>query len=320
MLDGQIREVDEPFEAGGMKAMYPGGFGRPSEDCNCRCCMLQRAKWVLDEEELKELQTRAQYFGLDKTKDFEEYKKKWMTLPKNAGTVDITSKGIDDLSTVRATVAGVKCTVTKEMFGFGDGAGGIKETKNAVIYKTPDGTRFVFPETYVKEQQLMTPEQAIKCWNRVPKKIRDKAQKTIIFVDYYNPQDDYWIKTYKDFSHSYATGGDEITFYRYDYPHDDDYLIRTYCHEAGHYIDKQLATQRRTFSREDLWVTAMAEDLFENGKLSPTKYGENSNGEDFAESIAVFVKNERTFSEQFPNRAKLLKSVIDGKDDTNGNS
>ncbi|MDE6975025.1 MAG: phage head morphogenesis protein [Lachnospiraceae bacterium] len=50
-LDGQVREVGEPFEVAGKKAMHPGGFGDPSEDCNCRCCLLQRAKWVLSEEE-----------------------------------------------------------------------------------------------------------------------------------------------------------------------------------------------------------------------------------------------------------------------------
>ena len=43
-LDGQIREVDEPFEMGGMKAMYPGDFGDPAEDCNCRCIATQRAR------------------------------------------------------------------------------------------------------------------------------------------------------------------------------------------------------------------------------------------------------------------------------------
>ena len=50
-LDGQIREIDEPFEVDGKKAMYPGAFGDPSEDCNCRCCLLQRAKWALSDEE-----------------------------------------------------------------------------------------------------------------------------------------------------------------------------------------------------------------------------------------------------------------------------
>lgn len=50
-LDGQVKEVDEPFEVAGMKAMYPGAFGNPAEDCNCRCCLLQRARWALSKEE-----------------------------------------------------------------------------------------------------------------------------------------------------------------------------------------------------------------------------------------------------------------------------
>ena len=58
-LDGQIRELDEPFEMGGKKAMHPGGFGDPSEDCNCRCQLLQRARIALDEKELKALRERA---------------------------------------------------------------------------------------------------------------------------------------------------------------------------------------------------------------------------------------------------------------------
>ena len=46
-LDGQIRELDEPFEVNGHKAMFPGDFGRPEEDINCRCAVLQRARWAL---------------------------------------------------------------------------------------------------------------------------------------------------------------------------------------------------------------------------------------------------------------------------------
>ena len=41
-LDGQIRELDEPFEINGHKAMYPSNFGIPSLDINCRCAVLQR--------------------------------------------------------------------------------------------------------------------------------------------------------------------------------------------------------------------------------------------------------------------------------------
>ena len=78
MLDGQIRELEEPFEVAGRKAMYPSGFGIAAEDIHCRCALLQRAKWALDEDELNTLKERASYFGLDKTKDFEEFKSKYM--------------------------------------------------------------------------------------------------------------------------------------------------------------------------------------------------------------------------------------------------
>lgn len=50
-LDGQTVDVDEPFVIRGHKAMYPSGFGVASEDINCRCCSLQIAKWLLDDEE-----------------------------------------------------------------------------------------------------------------------------------------------------------------------------------------------------------------------------------------------------------------------------
>ena len=77
-LDGQIREVDEPYELGGKKAMYPGDFGDPAEDCNCRCRSVQRARVALNETELQKLKDRAEFFGLDKTEDLEEFKKKYL--------------------------------------------------------------------------------------------------------------------------------------------------------------------------------------------------------------------------------------------------
>lgn len=79
-LDGQIRELDEPFEVEGMKVDAPGMFGNPAEDCNCRCAVLQRARWALDETELDTLKERAEYFELDKSKDFEDYKSKYLNI------------------------------------------------------------------------------------------------------------------------------------------------------------------------------------------------------------------------------------------------
>lgn len=88
-LDGQIRETDEPFEMDGKTAMYPGDFGKPEEDCECRCVALTRAKWALDEEELKTLKERAKFFGLDKKDEFEEFQKKYL---KAAESLDKSGK------------------------------------------------------------------------------------------------------------------------------------------------------------------------------------------------------------------------------------
>lgn len=77
-LDGQIREPHEPFEYGNKKPMFPGDFGNPADDCNCRCVALTRARWALDEDELKTMQERAAFFGLDKSDSFEEFKEKYL--------------------------------------------------------------------------------------------------------------------------------------------------------------------------------------------------------------------------------------------------
>lgn len=90
--DGQIREIDEPFDVGGEKMQAPGVGGSARNVCNCRCCLLQRAKWALDDDELKTLQERAAFFGLDKTKDFEDFKQKYLKLPDNADTMKIEQK------------------------------------------------------------------------------------------------------------------------------------------------------------------------------------------------------------------------------------
>lgn len=89
--DGQIREIDEAFDVGGEKMQAPGVGGSARNVCNCRCCLLQRAKWALDDDELKTLQERAAFFGLDKSKDFEDFKQKYLKLPDNADTMNVNS-------------------------------------------------------------------------------------------------------------------------------------------------------------------------------------------------------------------------------------
>lgn len=98
-LDGQIRELDEPFEVYGMEAMFPSDFGDPAEDINCRCALLQRARWALDEDELQTLQERAAYFGLDKTNSFNDFKDKYLTATKS---IELTNRRKERLAARKA--------------------------------------------------------------------------------------------------------------------------------------------------------------------------------------------------------------------------
>lgn len=318
-VDGEIRELDEKFSNG---LMFPGDpSGGAAEVVNCRCTSNTRARWALDDEELNTLKERAEYFGLDKTANFEEFKQKYLKATESVANTPMTAeeqkaylqKFLRDKNQTGTskpvTIGGIDVTVTKAQFGFHDGRGGVKKTVDAVIYETQSGTKFVFPKSYNKAKQQMTPEQAISLWSQVPADIRRQAQKTIQFVDYYNPQDSYWKKMYKNFGHSYATGGQTITFYRHDYPHNDAYVINTYCHEAGHFIDTNRGTNGR-FSSEALWTKAMADDIVVSGKKSCTAYGENSATEDFAESVAEYVKDKTGFEKNFPNRAAILATII----------
>lgn len=79
-VDGEIRELDKKFSNGLMFPSDPNGSA--AEVVNCRCCLLQRAKWMLDADELDTLQKKAEYFGLDKTENFEEFKTQYLKISK----------------------------------------------------------------------------------------------------------------------------------------------------------------------------------------------------------------------------------------------
>ena len=86
-VDGEIRELDEPFSNG---MMYPSdSAGGAAEVVNCRCALLQRAKWALDDDELETLKERAAYYGLDKTKNFEDFRQKYLKAAENDSKIKI---------------------------------------------------------------------------------------------------------------------------------------------------------------------------------------------------------------------------------------
>lgn len=348
-VDGQIRELNERFSNG---LNYPGDpDGGAAEVINCRCALLQRARWAVGDGFTKFNNFTRQVESFDSPADYDEFKKAFFS-PENRSYMNFVKdmeekygtrnfpKLLDQMSDREYkrysellaknpvynlqpvntnkgqklyNIGGVDCTVTDvASYDFPDGtSNGVKKSVPAKIYTTPDGTRFVYPEVYDKKKQTLTPEQAIATWQRVPQHIRDKMQKTIEVVDYYNPRDSHWKKVYKNFTHSYATGGEKITLYRSDY-HDLGYLAHTFCHEGGHYIDYHLpGTDRNNrYCLQPDWQRAMTEDLRTSGKKSWRSYGENSPLEDFADSVGYFVWDHDNFVRTFPERAKLLEAIL----------
>lgn len=121
LLDGQIRELDEPFEVAGKKAMYPGAFGDPAEDCNCRCALLQRARWALD----RNITKWANGEGLVeiKAKDYQSFKNEYF-------------KKVDEAKRVRQNVPKIKPEVVELQKYNVDGTTYIVDGKHVILDST----------------------------------------------------------------------------------------------------------------------------------------------------------------------------------------
>lgn len=302
MLDGEQVAQDKKFSNG---CRFPGDpQGPPWEIYNCRCTLIA----AVDGVDTSSAQRRARNADTGQTEVISNMSyAEWAGWKKDTKQVASAVKSdiIKGSKPLPITIS--DCTAETRKYDFSDGtANGIRKAANATVYKTPDGTEFIFPTSYNKAHQTMTPEKAVELWSKVPEKLRNIGQKQIIFQDVHNPQDKYWRKRYKKFRGSYATGGDDINFWRYDYPHNDDYVVRTYCHEIGHKVDTDNSVNGTRFSEYTWWTDAMAEDKKVSGQKSVTVYGENANSEDFAESMAEFVKDPDAFRKKFPNRAKII--------------
>ena len=178
-------------------------------------------------------------------------------------------------------------------------------------YRLPSGRRFLFKADMDLNKQDMTPERLLTLYERVPEFIKGRMQREIYVVDYANPQDAYWKKRYRNFAGSYATGGDEMTLWAYT-GHNDAYLIRTLCHEAGHLVDAEEASSGKALSAGKTWDDAITHDCRHSKKTHPTKYASNSPSEDFAESVALYATDRESFRRDFPNRASILDSIFGG--------
>ena len=72
-VDGEIREIDEPFSNG---LMFPSDpKGKASEVINCRCSLLQRARWALEGGMSKMNNFTKEIVVFDNEKSYADFKK-----------------------------------------------------------------------------------------------------------------------------------------------------------------------------------------------------------------------------------------------------
>lgn len=90
-LDGQIREIDEPFNSpSGRTAMHPGAFGDPAEDCNCRCAMLQRARWAVAGETSYQ-KWNNETGGIIECSGYDDFKRKYLQVLEESDIIHLTA-------------------------------------------------------------------------------------------------------------------------------------------------------------------------------------------------------------------------------------
>lgn len=80
-VDGEIRELDEPFSNG---LMYPGDpAGGAAEVVNCRCALLQRARWALSDEEFTKMNGETgELMHFKNVTEYSEFKKEFFKQSK----------------------------------------------------------------------------------------------------------------------------------------------------------------------------------------------------------------------------------------------
>lgn len=83
LVDGELRELDEKFSNG---LMFPGDKNAPaSEVVNCRCVLLQRAKWALSDEQFTKqarVNGRNELQHFESIDDYNKFKKAYWGVNK----------------------------------------------------------------------------------------------------------------------------------------------------------------------------------------------------------------------------------------------
>lgn len=319
--DGQIRELDEPFDVGGEKMEAPGVGGSARNVCNCRCCLLQRAKWALDEDELKALEERAAYFGLDKTKDFDDFKQKYLQIPDNADTIDVKSgnwQGIDFPQNYKTKKEAIKALSDKYGIAFSD-------SRKYPIDETILCDAVSWMDAFEKEYSGFVKTNPAKLPKLVCKAPSSMKNAVGYFSYYYNGTPVEMALNGKYHSDLKAFEEYEKQCIESKWTVANATTRKTFVHEYGHYVSNSMCKINNSRWEHDFIQECVDEYKKSHPEYLKTtyvglqkdcdevsRYGMTSESECFAETFAEYYggENPREFAQIFGRKLnELLKGV-----------
>ena len=113
-----------------------------------------------------------------------------------------------------------------------------------------------------------------------------------------HPLDDYFKKVYKGFKKGYMYSSEPVTVHTRS---TWEYFKESICHETGHHIDKRL----QNVSSMTKWLQAQKSD---GNFYRP--YSRQAPTEDFADTVAQYIKDKEKCRKQYPHRTALLETLL----------
>ena len=139
--------------------------------------------------------------------------------------------------------------------------------------------------------------KASKFFETCPSFIRENL-KGIMSCNKPHPLDDYFKKAYKSFERGYMYSSEPVTIHSRS---TWEYFKESICHETGHHIDNRL----QNVSSMTKWLQAQKAD---GNYYRP--YSRQAPTEDFADTVAQYVKDKEKCRKQFPHRTALLEKLL----------
>lgn len=182
-LDGQIRELDEPFEINGHKAQYPGDFGIPGQDIHCRCVTLTRARWAVDDEtEATKFDNETGQLVEIESKNYQDFKKKYydnlfstplgksITTPNGTVVTRISTHAWKRMMERGATIEEIEKALTQPINSDISEVRFDKSGRRSQRFIGEEATVNVNPDNHIITTTWKTGSATIKKWQKVGKK------------------------------------------------------------------------------------------------------------------------------------------------------